>query len=81
MPEEEENMIDHHLQDGTDIVGLAPETEGLGRVPEIEEEKILADRKTGNHHKLRHPNRQVLYLLQAILLVMFQQCTINTRYK
>jgi len=78
MLEEEGSMIDRHLQDGIDTAGLALETEDLVRVPEIEEERILADRKIGSN-KLHQPKPQVLYLIQATLLVMFQQYIINTR--
>jgi len=79
MPEEEGSMIGRHLQDETDTAGLAPETEDLVQVPETEDERIL-DHKIGSH-RLHHPKPKVLYPIQPILLVMFQQYIINTRYK
>lgn len=79
MPEEEGSMIDRHLQEETDIADLALETEDLVRAPEIEDGRTL-DRKIGNS-KLHHPRPKVLYLIQTILLVMFQRYIINTRYK
>jgi len=79
MPEEEGSMIGRHLQDETDIAGLAPETEDLVQVPETEDGRTL-DHKIGSP-KLHHPKLQVLYPIQPILLVMFQQYIINIRYK
>lgn len=80
MLEEEGSMIARHLQDEIDIAGLALEREDLVRVPEIEDERTLADRKIGSN-SLRHLKPQVLYPIQTILLVTFQRYTINTRYK
>lgn len=80
IPEEEGSMIGRHLQEETDIADLDQEIEDLAQVPEIEDEKSPAGRKTGSNN-LNHLSLKVLYPIQAILLVMFQQYITNIRYK
>jgi len=79
MLEEEGSMTGRHPQDEADTVGRALEIEDPVRALEIEGERTLTGHKIGN--QFHHPSRRVPCQIQPILLVMYQQCTINIRYK
>lgn len=72
-------MIDRHLLDEVDIVGLDPGTGDLVRVLETEEEKKPADLKIGSN-KLHRLSHRALCPIRAVLQDMFQRYIINTRY-
>lgn len=76
--EDQGNMIDLHLQEEADIEDLVPEIEDHVPVPEIEEGKTLVVHNKNGNSKL-HLSLNLLLLIQLILVVMFQQFTINTR--
>jgi len=71
-------MIGHHPRDA-DIVDRAPEIGDPAQVLEIEGERIPTGRRIGN--QFPHLSHRVLYRIQRLPLVMYQQCIINTRYK
>lgn len=72
------STIDLHPQEGADIDDLALETEDRVQVPGTEGERNPVVRnRNGNNRPL---SLKLLLPIQIVLVVMFQQFIINTRY-